>query len=406
MSVGRKTVIDRRSILFSTLLVMAGAAKAQDDLGPTQDVVPILVEGDRVYAPMSSPLGSLGLFILDTGADDCLIDAAVRREAGARIEGEALLRGAGRDDFPVDETGPVTLLVGRTPVRVPIAHVGPIDALLTPYSGRHVGGLIGAPFFREHVVTVDFARQRLELRDPKTFAYRGDGVHLPFRFANGAPIVEGAITLADGSRLPLRLLVDLGAQANLLIAQPFAAAHPGLARLSPSIIEPLGAGVGGETRFRFARLPRLDVGPLSARDLVTGLSVSGSLRGGYFDALLGAGFLRRYRVTFDYSRREIILEPNGPVAPDRFDRSGAFVTQDLKDPHRFTIHAIAPGSPAAEAGLSPGDRLLSLAGRPADDDSLSQVRAALAADDGQPVAIVIQRGGRPVETVLHLRALL
>lgn len=402
----RMTVIGRRLLLLPALLVMAGAAGNLGDLGPAKDVVPVLVEGDRVYAPVSSARGPLGLFILDTGADDVLIDNSVRRQADARIEGEDVLHGAGRGSLSVGETGPVTLLLGRTALNLPTAHVGVIDALLTPYSGRHVAGLLGAPFFREHVVTVDFAQQRLELRDPKTFAYRGDGFRLPFHFINDAPIVEGAVVLADGTRAPLRLLVDLGAEANLLIAEPFVAAHPGLTRLSPSVIEPLGAGVGGETRFRFARLPRLEIGPLAARDLVTGLSVGGALRGGYYDALLGAGFLRRYRVTFDYSRREIILEPNGPVPSDDFDRSGAFVIQDLKDPHRFIIHAVAPGSPAAEAGLVPGDRLLSLAGRPAGDYSLSQVRAALVADDGQPVAITVQRGGRTIDAVLHLRALL
>ena len=46
--------------------------------------------------------------------------------------------------------------------------------------------------------------------------------------------------------------------------------------------------LGGETRFAFARLPRLDLGPIAARDLVVGVSVGGALKGRTHDALLGA----------------------------------------------------------------------------------------------------------------------
>jgi hypothetical protein len=388
------------------LLVWAGPAFGEPEGQAPQDVAPIVYDGARVYAPVGGASGPLGLFILDSGADDILIDDGPSRRAGARIVGEDRLHGAGRGEMTVGETGPVTLDIGRTPLRLDMAHVGALDALLFPYSGRHVAGLIGAPFFREHVVTIDFARRRLELRDPKTFAYRGDGVRLPIRFANDAPIIDGAITLPDGSRLKLRLLVDLGAEADLLIAEPFVAAHPALTRLRPRVVEPLGAGVGGETRYTFTRLPRLEAGPLSADDLVAGLSVGGALHGGYYDALLGARFLARYRVTFDYTHREIIFEPNPDAAPESFDRSGAFLVADRKDGQRLTIHFVAPGSPAAEAGLAPGDQVETLAGRPVSDDGLTEARRRLSGQEGETVPIRLNRGGRVIETILHLRPLL
>jgi hypothetical protein len=404
---GRAGLIFRRWFLrLATLLIWATPAFAQPNVGAPQDVVAMVYEGARVYAPVGGPGGALGLFILDSGADDVLIDAATRQRAGVRIVGEDRLHGAGRGEMTVGETGPVALTVGRTPLRLDLAHLGPLDRLLFPYGGRHVAGLIGAPFFREHVVTVDFARRRLEFRAPKAFAYRGDGIRLPLRFAGDAPVIDGAITLPDGARLKLRLLVDLGAEADLLIAEPFVAAHPALARLRPRIIEPLGAGVGGETRYAFFRLPRLEAGPLLAEDLIAGLSVGGALRGGDYDALLGARFLARYRVTFDYARREIIFEPCPAAAPERFDRSGAFLIADAADGARLTIHFIAPGSPAAEAGLAIGDEVETLADRPVGAGGLVEARRRLAGQEGDIVPIRATRGGRVIETVLHLRPLL
>ncbi len=396
----------RGLIVLAVLFASGWGPQALPPAAGVQAAIPFVYDEPRVYVSVSSAKGSLGLFVLDTGAGDSLIDTTVSAEAGVRIVADEDVRGAGRGSLTVGATDAVTLYVGHTPVRIDSAIVAPLDAMLFPYSGRHIGGLIGARFFHEHVVTIDFGQRRLELRDPRTFVYRGDGVRLPFRFVNDVPMVSGVITLADGSSLPMRLLVDLGAEADLLVAEPFVAAHPSLAKLSPSIVEPLDAGVGGETRYAFIRLPRLDIGPLSAAGLIAGLSVNGTLRGGGCDGLLGARFLQRYRVTFDYARREIILEPNPTPEPARFDRSGAFITQDPKDPHRFTVHWVAPGSPAAEAGLDAGDIVRTLAGRPAEAWTLNQIRAAMSAEDVPAVPIIVERHGRSVEAVVRLRALL
>jgi hypothetical protein len=385
------------------MLAVAGSARASQPV----DEIPILYEEARIYLPVAAQTGPLGLFILDTGSQDCVIDDAAARKAGMRLVGEAVLHGAGRGSLPVGESAPVTLMVGGVPLRLESAHVGALDARLLPYSGRHVGGLIGSQLFAEHVVTVDFSGRRVALEDSRTFAYDGVGTRLPFRLVNGAPIVTGAIDLPDGSRLPLRLLIDLGAQADLLIAEPFARRHPELGRLTPSVVEPLGAGVGGETRFAFVRLPGVGIGPLEASDLIAGLSVGGSLNGDYYDALLGARLLQRYRVTFDYPRGQIILEPDPgaePAAP--FDRSGAYVIQDPKDAHRFVVHAVAPGSPASEAGLSLGDVVTGLGGRTAAQLGLNEIRHALADEEQQTVVITLARAGRTIETAIRLRSLL
>ncbi len=59
---------------------------------------------------------------------------------------------------------------------------------------------------------------------------------------------------------------------------------------------------------------------------------------------------------------------------------------------------VAPGTPAGEAGLVPGDVLLEAAGRPVAD--LADLRAALARAAGRPAALQVLRRGKRFETRL------
>ena len=290
----------------------------------------MIFEEARVYVPVTGPQGSLGWFILDTGAARTLIDA--RLAGGLTVSRHTTATGAGRGNLSVGHAGAITLSVGGIALQEDSPEVAALDGLLAPYTGRHIGGIIGGNFIGQHVITLDFAQQRIFLSDPKNFVYRGSGVVLPIRLESGEPVAKGKITLPDGAVLPLRLLIDLGAKANLLVSQPFTDKHHLLARLGRHVEEPLGAGIGGETRYDFVHLPDLQVGGLSAQGLIVGLSANGTLRGGGYDALLGAGFLARYRRHHRLSpqarmmlraRRSILAPRRRSTAPAPFSSPAA-----------------------------------------------------------------------------------
>ena len=389
-------------LAIAAILALASPLAAAE---PGRDVgFPISVEQNTVYVAVTARGRPLGEFILDTGSQEVVLDSDAVHRAGVRSVGSATLTGAGRGNMDAEVLAPLTLAVGGAAIRLNEAFAAPIGARLAPFEDRRIGGLVGGRFFAEHVVEVDFAGRRVTLHDPARFAYRGDGVRIPLSFDHGAPVAAGALVLADGRRLPLRLLVDLGADASVLVGERFARAHPELRRLAPSLIEPLSAGVGGETRYAFARLPGLEIGGDLTAGLAIGLSVNGSLSGAYYDALLGEPFLARHRVIFDYPHRELILEPAAEAAPDAFDRSGAFLVQ--AGGPRLVVRAVAPGTPAAQAGVRPGDVLRALDGEAAETLTLARVRAALSAPGDHVVAILVRRRDREVPMSIRLRDLI
>ena len=118
---------------------------------------------------------------------------------------------------------------------------------------------------------------------------------------------------------------------------------------------------------------------------------------------VGAALLRHFRVIFDYSRRQMILERRaGFTESFEADMSGlALITSGA----RFEIISIArvlAGTPAAEAGLRAGDRVLEIDGRPAPD--VGAIRRLLR-QDGRQVTVGVGRDGEKMSFTLKLRRL-
>jgi hypothetical protein len=372
--------------------------------------VPFEFDGWRVFVPVRVGSDSVRWFILDTGASPTIVDADIARRLNLSVADAGTTTGAGANTLRQGRARGVTLDVGGVALGPIDVVVSRLDSLLAPSQGRPAPGLIGSRFFMEHVVELDFGGLVMHVRDPKTFRYTGKGVVLPIRLYNGVPIADGSVTTPDGAVIPMRLLVDLGAKSGMLVSEPFIRAHGLAARFPRSVVTPLGAGVGGETRYAFVRVPHLTLGDgstLVADSVLTGLSVAGTLRAEWYDALLGAEFLRRYRVIFDYSRERVILEPRDPgVAPAEFDMSGLYLLASGDDRRRIMVKEVIAGGPAAEAGIHGGDTIVSMDGLPAERLTLGQVRDALRSHAGRAVRLEVERCGARVVMTVTLRRLL
>ena len=385
------------------LVALAGPALAAAAPSPT---IPFTFDDSRLWVPVRIGNGaSIHQFILDTGAASIVLDADLAIRHGLALVAVGDATGAGGGRTAVGRVDRVALRVGSVALKPPSLSTSPLEVLLAGPTGHHAPGIIGAQFFKEHVVEIDFERGLLRLHDPAAFYYRGSGVIVPLRFFEGLPMTTGALTAADGTRLSLRLLVDLGAKSTLLIAEPFIA-RTDLRHAFPNVVEePLGAGLGGPTRYAFARARSLSVGRAALSRPVVGLSVGGVLKSDWYDGLLGADFLSHYRVIFDYARKRMILEARRSPPRVAFDRSGLSVRVDGPDLDRLWVTEIVRGSPADQAGLQPGDRIERVDGRAA-PVTLSGMRGLLRGESGRPLVIGYRRAGQAGLARLVLRDLL
>ena len=367
-----------------------------------------LFEDNRVYVPVSVAGAPARWFILDTGAAPTLIDAAVARASGLKTAGDDIVTGAGAGSSHQSSTHDVALAVGDVPLHVDDAAVADLAGLLGPTSGRAPAGLIGSQFFREHVVALDFQTRQMTVHAPHADLAAQFGSSVPLRFSDAIPLADLRLTLPSGKSVACRAVVDLGAKATLLLPEPYIERLHLRAAFAHSVTSGLGAGMGGDTRYAFARANFLGFdtrAPLGLRNPVVALSVDGTLRSGWHEGLLGAEFLSRFRVAFDYANARLLLTP---VADDAgmFDMSGVFLVAAGARLDRIEVRDVLADGPGARAGLRAGDRIERVDGHAADTLGLPALRTLLKSGSGKTLTLDVRRGERLLSVELRLRDLL
>jgi hypothetical protein len=260
-------------------------------------------------------------------------------------------------------------------------------------------GLVGYELLRRFVARIDYQARQLTLLDPAGFRYQGPGAVLPFVFNDHIPQVDGEV---DG--LKGKFDLDTGSRASLDLMSPFVKAN-GLVERYGARMERIGGwGVGGPSRELMARARVLKLGPVEIPGPVTGLSTAtkGAFAMPDVAGNVGAGVLSRFTVTLDYGRQQIMLEKNARFArQDPADRSGLWL--HLGD-RAFDVVEVVPGTPAAEAGLLAGERILAVDGQSPPALTLPELRRRLREEPaGQALELVVAgpQGQRTIKLVLR-----
>jgi hypothetical protein len=272
---------------------------------------------------------------------------------------------------------------------------------------RDFDGIVGADVLRHMVVEIDYERRSLTLHDPRSYEYTGHGTALPFTYwMNYDPLIEGQLAIPGRAPIPVKIILDTGAGGTVLTT-PFVAKQRLLTSVATLPSPDMGAG-GGESVKHLARLGALRIGPYSISHPLAALSddTVGTFTHSDFDVNLGGNILRRFTVIIDYPRQRVIVEPNKTFAdPFLADASGLVLKAEGKDHKTFVVTGMVPHSPAADAGMKPGDVITSLDGASVRKFALWEFEDALKAA-GQRHTLTVRRGQSSSNVSLDLRALI
>jgi hypothetical protein len=173
---------------------------------------------------------------------------------------------------------------------------------------RKRDGILGESFFRRFVVEIDVAKQHLRLYEPKTYEYHGSGEIIPISFKKDTPIIDATITPQGRDPITAHFEIDTGCDGDLCIGHEFTAANHLLGDDKASSSDSR-RGVGGGAEIRAGTISELRMGNLVVKKSNANFFLEGSPAGEGQAGHIGLGVLERYKMIFDYSRKQLILEP-------------------------------------------------------------------------------------------------
>lgn len=392
---------------LATVAFLACASSAPPQHLAHDVEMPFALVQNHIYLPVSIGTHPPSSFLLDTGAGATILAQSTAEAMGLKVRGKSRATGAGPGVVDTTILRDVDIHFGG--ISVELDRVAALP--LTPLSlieGRAIEGVIGFNVIEQYVIEIDYARRVLRFRDPASFVSPADAVVVPIGFSRNHPVVDASMTLPNGTVLPLRMMVDTGARSAIVINRPFAEAHGVYDAVRPAIEGSFGAGVGGFTTQRIGRVQRFTLGGFAFESPL--VSVSRDRQGAgadtQVDGLVGGELLRRFTLTIDYSRRRLLLQPNGDLPePFEFDMGGVFLKSADTSFNRTVVRQLLPDSPATEAGMQVGDEIVSIDGRLASEMTIDTIRHLLR-QPGRRYELRLMRSGEEVRAMLVTRRLL
>ena len=272
---------------------------------PAPETIPIALNEGHLFAPVTIA-GRHYTFLLDTGAQDILIDKRVSADLGlvpvGALEASGASRTGGLKLVKLAEldvgTGKLTNIVAST-----------IDLGASTSGAFRIDGILGYPFFAAATVRIDYSAKTMTFGVPGSIPPVGE--RIPVQVDRAFP--EATLRLDAQTDAPF--IIDTGNAGEVLLYKPFLDKHAGIVPFSSSGRH--SYGIGGSTSSYRTSLDSIALGsvPLYHAETDVMLATSGAFADRFDAGNVGLGLLKNFVVTFDVANAAIYLQ-RGPDFDD------------------------------------------------------------------------------------------
>lgn len=275
---------------------------------------------------------------------------------------------------------------------------------LSGYLGMPISGLIGHEFFSSFIVKINYSEKRVVFythdSEPKI-----KGQKIPIQIVNNKPYILSEITNSTGETVLAKLIIDTGASHALSLESLNNKAYPTPAK---TIEADLGMGISGPISGVVGRVAQLKIGTYVSKDVVSSFPFYDDIISKVFqenrNGNLGADFLKRFTVVFDYENQCLYLNKNSLFkTPFEYNMSGIELYLETTPNKKYLIRSVDPHSPGEIAGLLPNDEVISLNFKDVDTYSLDDINGLFKSGEGRRVIIGIFRNERTSFKVVELK---
>lgn len=226
-------------------------------------------------------------------------------------------------------------------------------------------GILGASFFSNTIVKIDYKKEILTLY-PYNYKFSKKGYkEIPVKFRGHKPIIQTMIKInSQDTSIKANILMDTGSSVPILFLENL---DPKFKLPEKAIIGQLGIGLGGDLLGYIGLVAKLEIGEFKFIGQISKFqsldSISVSTINKTRDGIIGNEILKKFTILIDNYRKKLYFKPNKYYyKPIKYDKSGLTLFATGTKHNKYFIKYIIPGSAADLAGLKPNDQIYSVQG--------------------------------------------
>jgi hypothetical protein len=277
---------------------------------------------------------------------------------------------------------------------------------LRNFLGAEVHGVLGYELFSRFVILVNYQDKYIDVMDPTRFKPKRKYQELTVSIEDTKPFLTTTATMA-GKKKEVKLLIDTGASHSLIL-DPYSDSEIKVPEKNLSAV--IGRALGGEITGKIGRIEGLTLGKYSVPGVIANYPDPNS----YLDTLkastverngsIGGEILSRFTVIFNYSRDKIYLKKNSSFKKTfQTNLCGISVKAKGARLKTFEIIEVRKNSVADEMGITVGDLVASVNGRPASEFKLNELTGEFSSKPGRKLTLELIRNGETIRKTLILR---
>jgi len=277
--------------------------------------------------------------------------------------------------------------------------------------GSNIQGILGADFLMRFVVEINYRKGFIVLHEPGGFKPSGRHIEVPSDFVRNRAYLNLPIAVSANQPTTRKLLLDSGAGLTLLVHTFEDSTSTSIDLPSQTVPAYIGSGLGGSLEGSVGRSRSIQLADRELNGVVTYFQPLDTVGMSFLNAregIIGNRILKRFNVVIDYVRNKVYLKPEGGIWKRRFrfDRSGMSIIAGGQNLRTYNVANIVPGSPADEAGIQVGDRIVAMNGTSVSFIGLGTILRKLEGKVGKKVKIRYERNGIYRIVEFRLRSLI
>jgi hypothetical protein len=384
------------------LMLPAMAYSAPRGAGRVESVVPITVEDGQVIVEVTINGSPHIPMILDTGAEDTLTEQAAAI-LGLDTYGGDVVRASSGGTVRTGRTQIYSLKIGGFSLSHQIFRVASLPSYITDRGTKTpVAGFIGYELFAQFAVRLDYSNRTIALRREKGISHRKNSSRLALLMLGNVPAVRAR---ADG--VWGIFAIDTGSGGALTLRREFVEGYS-FDKRHPAQLRVKSGAADGIYDSIVTRIDNFDIG--NSRVLRPVARYPASAAAGWppfaeSDGSIGYEILQQFAVTFDYRRREVLLERSNMFGRKAVQGTTGFQAVKVGS-EGFSVVTVLDDSPAAVAGMDVGDLITEIDGVPTGAMSRADFTVPFRRPEGTVALLSVSRGGSRQKVALTLKELL